>query len=88
MPVLQDNFAYLVIDPATQSAAAVDPVEPDKVRVGETEARESARERDSRSDPALLFSSLSSIHRQEGEGERCGCIAEDVQSSERQRQQG
>jgi hydroxyacylglutathione hydrolase len=30
--VLQDNFSYLVIDPSTKAAAAVDPVEPDKVR--------------------------------------------------------
>lgn len=34
--VLQDNFAYLIIDPGTKAAAAVDPVEPDKVRERES----------------------------------------------------
>mmetsp|Transcript_449 Transcript_449/g.826 ORF Transcript_449/g.826 Transcript_449/m.826 type:complete len:255 (-) Transcript_449:530-1294(-) len=31
VPVLSDNYAYLVIDEATKVAAAVDPAEPDKV---------------------------------------------------------
>lgn len=31
VPVLDDNYAYLLIDTATMTAAAVDPVEPDKV---------------------------------------------------------
>jgi len=31
IPALQDNYMYLLIDKATRQAAAVDPVEPDKV---------------------------------------------------------
>eukprot|EP00462_Mataza_sp_D1_P016737 CAMPEP_0175159600 /NCGR_PEP_ID=MMETSP0087-20121206/23514_1 /TAXON_ID=136419 /ORGANISM="Unknown Unknown, Strain D1" /LENGTH=260 /DNA_ID=CAMNT_0016447671 /DNA_START=18 /DNA_END=796 /DNA_ORIENTATION=+ len=31
VPVLQDNYAYLLVDESTKSAAAVDPVEPEKV---------------------------------------------------------
>jgi hydroxyacylglutathione hydrolase len=31
VPVLEDNYAYLLVDEATQTAAAIDPAEPDKV---------------------------------------------------------
>ncbi|KAJ4831383.1 Hydroxyacylglutathione hydrolase cytoplasmic [Turnera subulata] len=31
VPCLEDNYAYLIIDEATKEAAAVDPVEPDKI---------------------------------------------------------
>ncbi|KAL8137405.1 hypothetical protein V2J09_003406 [Rumex salicifolius] len=31
IPCLQDNYSYLIIDESTKKAAAVDPVEPDKV---------------------------------------------------------
>lgn len=31
IPVLEDNYSYLLIDKSTNTAAAVDPVEPDKV---------------------------------------------------------
>ncbi|GAB4832107.1 Hydroxyacylglutathione hydrolase cytoplasmic [Ancistrocladus abbreviatus] len=31
IPCLQDNYAYLVIDETTKEAAAVDPVEPEKI---------------------------------------------------------
>lgn len=31
LPALQDNYMYLLIDPATKNAAIVDPVEPDTV---------------------------------------------------------
>ena len=31
VPILQDNFAYLIVDPASQTCAAVDPSEPGKV---------------------------------------------------------
>lgn len=34
VPVLSDNYAYLLIDEATRTAAAVDPVEPAKVNLG------------------------------------------------------
>lgn len=33
VPVLDDNFAYLIIDEGSKKAAAVDPVEPEKVWV-------------------------------------------------------
>ena len=35
IPALQDNYMYLLIDEHTCQAAAVDPVEPQKVRVGQ-----------------------------------------------------
>lgn len=31
VPALEDNYMYLLIDDATKSCAAVDPVEPEKV---------------------------------------------------------
>ncbi|KAJ0978509.1 hypothetical protein J5N97_013983 [Dioscorea zingiberensis] len=31
IPCLEDNYAYLIVDEATREAAAVDPVEPEKV---------------------------------------------------------
>lgn len=31
VPILSDNYAYLLIDPTTGKAACVDPAEPDKV---------------------------------------------------------
>eukprot|EP00850_Spirogloea_muscicola_P026931 SM012411S25882 [mRNA] locus=s12411:61:416:+ [translate_table: standard] len=31
VPVLDDNYAYLLIDDATAEAAAIDPAEPEKV---------------------------------------------------------
>lgn len=30
--VLEDNFSYLIVDEGSKTAAAVDPVEPEKVR--------------------------------------------------------
>ena len=32
VPILSDNYAYLLIDPVTKKAACVDPAEPEKVR--------------------------------------------------------
>lgn len=32
VPVLSDNYAYLLIDPVTGKTACVDPAEPEKVR--------------------------------------------------------
>lgn len=31
VPVLQDNYSYLIVDEGTSTAAVVDPVEPDTV---------------------------------------------------------
>jgi hydroxyacylglutathione hydrolase len=31
VPLLEDNYGYLLIDEASKTAAAVDPAEPDKV---------------------------------------------------------
>merc|ERR1719339_485109 len=31
LPALSDNYMYLLVDPATQQAAIVDPVDPDSV---------------------------------------------------------
>lgn len=31
VPVLEDNYAYLLVDKASKEAAAVDPAEPEKV---------------------------------------------------------
>ncbi len=32
LPALEDNYMYLLIDEATNDAAVVDPVEPEKVK--------------------------------------------------------
>ena len=32
VPILSDNYAYLLVDPVTRRAACVDPAEPEKVR--------------------------------------------------------
>ncbi|MCI20098.1 hydroxyacylglutathione hydrolase, partial [Trifolium medium] len=31
VPCLEDNYSYLIVDETTKEAAAVDPVEPEKV---------------------------------------------------------
>lgn len=33
VPILSDNYAYLLVDPVTKKTACVDPAEPEKVRV-------------------------------------------------------
>lgn len=35
MPILSDNYAYLLVDPVTKKTACVDPAEPEKVHVVE-----------------------------------------------------
>ncbi|KAJ4753804.1 hypothetical protein LUZ62_088209 [Rhynchospora pubera] len=37
IPCLEDNYAYLIVDEATKEAAAVDPVEPEKIIQAATE---------------------------------------------------
>ena len=31
VPALEDNYMYLIVDPATSTAAVIDPVEPEKL---------------------------------------------------------